>query len=380
MLLLLAFCGTTTAVMAQTEEGFPALMNRVVTNGFWDNWFVDAGVTHLSSYSSQEHGLGLKKNPFWTGRRNWGAELSVGKWATPIFGMRMKGQLNWATQVNSITDPENPTYNQYSLSFQPMINLTNLFGGYKARWWEVSLYGGAGFLHNTSIDEIYALAEVGVMNTWNVTKRFHINLDVYGRMGKGAMDGNEISTKDSRFGSRDLQLGFSAGIGVNLGKVGWDRIPDMDAILAKHKNQIAALNATIAGLETENADVKRKLARKPKEKEVVRHVTEFASTNASVFFNIGESVIVNRKDLVNVKQMADYAKVNDKTVVVVGYADSATGSASYNQKLSKMRAQAVAAELEKMGIAKNKIEIIAQGGVAELNPVSYNRRADVILR
>ncbi len=380
MLLMLAFCGLTTSVMAQTEESYPTLKKQVVTNSFWDNWFIDAGVTHLSSYSSQEHGLGLKKNPFWTGRRNWGAELSVGKWATPVFGMRLKGQFAWATQVNSVTGPENPTYNQYSLSFQPMLNLTNLFGGYKPRCWEISLYGGAGFLHNTTIDGISTLFDVGVVNTWNVTERFHINLDIYGRMGERDMDGDKRCSGKTRFSQRDLQLGFSAGVGVNLGKVGWDNAPDMDAILANHKSQLAALNGTIAGLEAENADLKNKLAQKPKEVEVVKYVTEFVCNNASVFFNINKSVIASKKDLVNVKQVVENAKAHNKTIVVTGYADSATGSAEYNQKLSEKRAQAVAAEIEKMGVSKDKIEIVGQGGVADLNPVSYNRRAIVSVK
>lgn len=378
MMMLLAFCGFASAAMAQTEQ-YPTLKHKVVTNGFWDNWFVDAGVTHLSSYSSQEHGLGLKKNPFWTGRRNWGAELSVGKWATPVFGMRLKGQANWATQVNSVTGPLNPTYNQYSLSMQPMINLTNLFGGYKPRCWEVSLYGGAGIQHNTTTNSLSSILDLGVMNTWNITKRFHINLDIYGRMGERDMDGVGTVTKSNRLGRRDLNVGFSAGVGVNLGKVGWDNAPDMDAILANHKNQLAALNGTISGLEAENADLKNKLANAPKGGQT-KTVTEFASTTASVFFNINKSDIASKKDLVNVKQLAEYAKANNKTIVVTGYADSKTGSAAYNQKLSERRAQTVADELVKMGVDSSKIEVVGQGGVADLTPVSYNRRAVVGLK
>ncbi len=379
MMMLLAFCGLGTVAMAQNAQEYPTLKNKVVSNGFWDNWFIDAGVTHLSSYSNTEHGLGLKKNPFWTGRRNWGAELSVGKWATPVFGMRLKGQANWASQIVSEYGPDNTTYNQYSLSMQPMINLTNLFGGYKPRWWEVSLYGGAGFLHNTSKGAMSPILDLGLFNSWNVTKRFHINLDIYTRMGDGNMDGLSGSANGSRLKARDLQVGFSAGVGVNLGKVGWDNAPDMDAILANHKAQIDALNSSIAGLEAENADLKNKLARRPKEPQI-KTVTEFASTSSSVFFNINKSVIASKKDLVNVKQLAEYAKANNKTVVVTGYADSKTGSAAYNQKLSERRAEAVANELVKMGVERSKIETVGQGGVADLTPFSYNRRAVVTLK
>ncbi len=373
-------------MMAQTEESYPTLKHGYIANSFWDNWFIDAGVSHLAFYSDQEHGQGLNKDPFWTGRRSWGFEISLGKWVTPGFGLRVKGQGAWGTQVNGPTGSPynlatregNPTFNQWSMSVQPMLNLTNLFGGYKQRWWEISIYGGAGFIRNNDCDAIAPLFEVGVFNTWNITKRFHINLDVYARMADSNFDGYEQERYQHKIVDRDNIIGFSAGIGVNLGKVGWDKAPDMDAILANHKAQIDALNATIAALEAENADLKKKLAEKPKE--VVKTVTEFATTSVSVFFNINKSEIASRKDLVNVKELAEYAKANGKTVVVTGYCDSATGSVEYNQALSERRAETVVNELVEMGVDRDKIEASGQGGVADLEPYPYNRRVIVSLK
>lgn len=382
MLMLLAFCGLGTAAMAQTTSEVPTMKHRVVQNGWWDNWFIDLGVTHLSSYSDTEHGLGLKKNPFWTGRRNWGGEISVGKWATSAFGLRLKAQMGGLSQIVSSYGPDNTSKMQFSVELQPMLNLTNLFGGYKRRVWEVNFYGGFGVIDMYEDKNMSMIASVGLMNTWNVTKRFHINLDIYTRLAEKDMDGLQAPKHASNvIKNRDSQVGFSAGIGFNLGKVGWEKAPDMDAILANHKAQIDALNGTISGLEAENADLKNKLARRPKDTNTVtKTVTEFATTSSSVFFNINKSVIASKKDLVNVKQLADYAIANNKTVVVTGFADSKTGSAAYNQKLSEARAKAVAAELVKMGVAEDKIETVGQGGVADLTPVSYNRRAVVTLK
>ncbi len=382
LMLLLAFCGLTTTMMAQSEESYPTLKHGFISNGFWDNWFIDAGVTHLSFYSDQEHGAGLNKNPFSTVRRSWGGELSVGKWATPVFGLRVKGQFAWGTAVISepvLGYPTSPTFHQFTISIQPMVNLTNLFGGYKQRWWEISFYGGAGFMRNCSADAYSPVVNAGLFNSWNVTKRFHINLDIYGQLGDANLDG--VTASVSRHGmvkSRDCQFGVSAGIGVNLGKVGWQKAPDMDAILANHRAQLNELQNMIAALEAENADLKRKLAEKPTE--VVKTVTEFATTNSSVFFNINKSEIASKKDLVNVKELADYAIANNKTVVVTGYADSATGSPEYNQALSERRAETVADELVNMGVSRDNIEASGQGGVADLEPVSYNRRVIVSLK
>ena len=109
-------------------------------------------------------------------------------------------------------------------------------------------------------------------------------------------------------------------------------------------------------------------------------VEKFSATPVSVFFNINKSKIASRKDLVNVKEMAEYAKANNKKIVVTGYADSKTGSSSFNQQLSEKRAKAVADELVKMGVSRDNIVIEAKGGVNDLSPFSYNRRVLVKLQ
>lgn len=396
--MLLAFCGLATFAMAETTtESYPTLKHQVVTNGFWDNWFIDLGATHLSFYSSQEHGSEYhKKNPFWPGRRSWGAELSVGKWATPVFGLRAKVQGGWGTQVNfqswdaPYVKGGNPTFHQINFGLQPMINLTNLFAGYKPRVWNIILYGGAGAMVNLGRtgdeydDPTYwsPLLTVGVLNTFNITKRLHLNLDVYGNMGDTNLDGNTKQKSEPRiFGTRDLQLGVSAGLGVNLGKVGWDNAPDMDAILANHKAQLDALNASLAGLEAENAALKNKLAnQKPTTKEVVKTVSEFKTNSASVFFNLNKWNIASKKDLIDVQELAQFAKENGKKVVVTGYADSKTGNASWNQTLSEKRAETVKKALVDMGVKEEDIEVSGQGGVNIVSPYPYNRRVTVSLK
>lgn len=392
--MLLAFCGLTSFAMAAEEtESYPTLKHQVVTNGFWDNWFIDLGVTHLSFYGDQEVGVTPKtnKNPFWPGRRSWGGEISIGKWATPVFGMRVKGQAAWGTQVNldwsapTYVAGSNPTFKQFNVSLQPMVNLTNLFAGYKPRVWNISIYGGLGMMGNLTGEDSYSMMiSGGLFNTFNVTKRFHINLDLYTNYLPEHSDGKEGGTGGAailRCG--DLQFGVSAGVGVNLGKVGWSNAPDMDAILTNHKNQIDALNASIAGLEAENASLKDKLKNQPKPtatKEVVKTVTEFQATSASVFFNINKSTIASKKDLVNVQELANFAKEHGKKLVVTGYADSKTGSAAYNKTLSEKRAEAVKKALVDMGVSASDIETVGQGGVADLTPYSYNRRAVVTMK
>ncbi|MDE6448779.1 MAG: OmpA family protein, partial [Muribaculaceae bacterium] len=61
--------------------------------------------------------------------------------------------------------------------------------------------------------------------------------------------------------------------------------------------------------------------------------------------------------------LAEYLKANpDMSVVLQGYADKGTGTAEYNQSLSKRRAQAVYDALtKKYGINGNRLSIDAEG-------------------
>ncbi len=377
-LLLLIAGMSITATAQETTTEIPTKKHRVVTNGFWDNWFIDFGYDYLSAYSNQEHGMGVSGNPFSNKRGAHGFDVSIGKWATPSFGMRAKFQAAWAKQVNTNNADSNPLYNQVSLAFQPMINLHNLFAGYKPRVWNIIAYGTAGWLHNCDYSSESFLLGAGILNQFNITKRFHINVDIYANAGDPDMDGsNSRGGETALFQSRDWVIGWSVGCGFNLGKVGWDNAPDVDAIMAMNKAQVDALNASLADSQAENDRLQNLLKN---QKPVTNVVSDCVATRASVFFNLNQSKIASKKDLVNVKEIAEYAIANNRTVVVTGYADSNTGSAEYNQALSQRRADAVAAELVKMGVNKDKIETAAKGGVNDLDPFSYNRRATVILK
>lgn len=374
LMLLLAIAVMSVGANAQktTATEIPTQKHKIITNGFWDNWFIDFGGDFISNYSNQE--VGVSNNPFSFDRGNFAFDVSVGKWATPSFGMRVKIGAAWATQVN--TPEDNPLYNQLQVSAQPLLNLHNLFAGYKPRVWNTIIYGSVGYHRNFDKSDNAFLVGAGWLNTFNVTKRFHINVDLYANMLEGDADGK--SDGWGAYTHNDWQIGWSIGCGFNLGKVGWDNAPDVDAIMAMNKAQLDALNASLAAQQAEN-DRLQALIKNHKCPEA-KQVTEVVTTSASVFFNINKSRIASKKDLVNVKELAECAKANGKTIVVTGYADAKTGSAEYNQALSERRAKAVAEELVKMGVSCDKIEVVGKGGVKDLTPISYNRRVVVTLK
>lgn len=378
LMLMLALVGISSAAMAQTEQEIPTLKNTVQTNGFWDNWFVTVGGSYNAHYSSQEQDLPV--DLFSAYRRCWNLELTIGKWFSPIFGVRIKGAGVWGKQVNMSVPgrpTDSPCINQWEISAQSMLNLNNLFCGYKPRVWNISPYLGVGVGHHMAHGGAYSpLVQFGINNQFNLCKRVFVNLDIYYQLADAPYDGKRERAGSTHFFSeRDNKVGASLSLGVNLGKVGWTNAPDLAAINALNAAQLAALNEQLAEQENENARLKSVLAKPLPTNEVVRTVKEVSATPVSVFFNIGRDNVASKKDLVNVQALVDAAKANGNKLVITGYADSKTGSAAYNQALSERRANAVADAIVAMGFDRNNIEVKGVGGVTDLTPISYNRRA-----
>jgi len=217
----------------------------------------------------------------------------------------------------------------------------------------------------------------GVLNTFRVSNKVGINFELGWNYAEEDFDGISAGKGSRIWGGKDNRLYAEVGLTFNLGKATWEKTPDVDAIKALSQSQIDALNAQLNDANAENARLKNLLAEKKDEAPAT--VKNYSNAPMSVFFNINKATVASRKDLVNVKGLADYAKENNANLVVTGYADSATGSAPYNQKLSERRAETVANELVKMGVSRDQITTEGKGGVNDLSPVSYNRRATVKL-
>ena len=373
LLIALAFAGFSMSSMAQ--EADPTLKYSVATNSFWSNWFIQVGVDWNAWYSNEEHGLGLARSPFKDFRSNPGASIAIGKWFTPGIGLRTKLSGIWG---KAVTDDNNDgNCNKYwTLNEHVLFNLSNMLCGYNPnRVWNFIPFAGAGLTRSMSYNTYAMNYSIGILNTFRVSKHVGINLELgWDRMEEDG-DGIAVANGDRGWDSHDNKLYAEVGLTFNLGKASWDKTPDVDAIKALSQAQIDALNAQLNDANAENARLKKLLAEK--KDEAPKNVKEFVNTPVSVFFNINRYNIASKKDLVNVKGLAEYAKDNDANLLVTGYADSATGKAAYNQKLSEKRANTVANELVKMGVSRDKITTEAKGGVNDLSPISFNRRATV---
>ncbi len=392
LLIVLAFATVSMAAMAQEEE--PTAKYSVATRSFWANWYIQANFNWSAFYSNQEHGEGLSKSPFKGFRSAPNFSIAIGKWFTPGVGLRTKFYGVWGENVGysslfkegKVSDgSRSETIHEWSLHEQAVFNISNILCGYNAtRVWNMSIFFGAGIDRNCSFDK-YAMAySLGLISQWRLCKAVSINLEggwLYKEHDADGTPGDNWNYKDAAFfDTHDHQFYLEVGFTFNLGVSTWNKVPDVDAIRNLYQAQIDALNAQLADALAENARLKELLANQKPAETVTQVVKEYAATPSSVFFNIGKSNIASQKDLVNVKAIAEYAKDNNANILVTGYADSATGKPEYNQTLSEKRAEVVADELVKMGVSPDNIETVAKGGVADLSPVSYNRRVTVELK
>ncbi len=385
-LMILAFASVSMASMAQED---PTLKYSVATNSFWQNWFVQVNASWNAFYSNEEKGADFAKGPFKDFRSAPGFSVAVGKWFTPGLGLRTKfAAMNGRSVISENKDANDIKF--WNLQEQALFNLSNMLCGYSdTRVWNFIPYAGVGITRNCSYNTYELASSLGLLNTWKLSKRVLLNLDLgftmcgddfEGRLGSkryvdlGGKGGEPSPSNHDRWFTAELGLTF------NLGRVGWDKTPDVDAIKALSQSQIDALNAQLNDANAENARLNGRLREalaNQKPAETPKAVREFVTTPVSVFFNLDKTNIASQKDLVNIEGVAKYAKENNTNLLVTGYADSATGKPDHNQWLSDERAKTVAEELVKMGVSRDKIETVGKGGVDELSPISFNRRATV---
>ena len=383
VLLFLLLIGLSNGVMAQAEVS--GEKHSVATNSFWANWFVQANVVGSSFWGSQEQQSVKFSKLTKDYRTNLGFSIALGKWFTPGLGLRTKFNGVWGRSI--ISEDKSLNASKYwTLQEQVLFNLSNMLMGYnEQRVWNFIPYAGGGIGRNMSYG-CYALGfSVGLLNTFRISPKVAFNFDInYGSYepsfdGFSAGGDSKLSLK-----GRDRVINVELGLTYRLGKSTWKSTPDIDAMQALSQSEIDALNAQLADLMAENERLGEELANAeqqaaPAPQEPVT-ITKVVAAPVSVFFNLNKAVISSQRDLQNVAALVAVAKEQGAKLVVTGYADSQTGSAERNRQLSEQRAEAVVAELLKMGVSRDQIEIVAAGGVDTLTPTPYNRRATVEIK
>ena len=367
------------AVMAQDEA--PAERHSVSTNSFFSNWFFQANVAGSAFYSNTESGRGYSKSPLKDFRNNLGFSVALGKWFTPGIGLRTKFNGAWGRAVIS-EDKGINAMKYWTLNEQVLFNLSNMLYGYSdTRVWNFIPYAGGGVGRNMSYNTYAMGLNAGILNQWRLSRKVAFNLDVSFGIYEPDFDGvlKSGTGQKRNFNTKDRVLNVELGLTYNFGKGTWKKTPDLDAIYALYQSEIDAVSAQLADAYAENDELREQLSHGDQMLDGPGMIHYVPQPLAFSFFFDRGSAMLNASDKVNLQEIARLFKQRSPQITIEGYADSNTGNADLNRDLSIRRAEAVATELEGMGVDRGYMTITAKGGVDMLTPPENNRRVVVTL-
>lgn len=285
----------------------------------------------------------------------WGARIAVNAWQSKG-GSKINGtKYDWK-------------YNYVAPMVDATLNLTNLFGGFKAnRLVDLTLFAGIGANIGFNNDEAWTAngdilaqqfptyGEDYMQYLWDGSKaRFvgragiDVDFNVCERVAIGLeLSANTLSDKynSKKAGNSDWYFNGLIGAKVNLGKT------------TKQKTVPAKVQ------------IVEKIVEKPVEKIVEKIVyrdriveKKAEPLRREIFFTIRATQIV-KEEMAKVEEIANYLKANPNAkVVITGHADKGTGNTAINKNLSEKRAKIVADTLvKKFGIAESRISYEAKG-------------------
>lgn len=155
--------------------------------------------------------------------------------------------------------------------------------------------------------------------------------------------------------SNDLLAQLRAGLTFDLGKNDWEAIEPMDYAL------LNTLQSEVNALRAQNAELSKRPVRCPDCPEPKTIIEKKPSITNAVNFRIGKWR-VDRNQMINIYNAAEFAKSNNAPLVVTGYADARTGTPAYNMQISEKRAREVARILtEEYGVPSSLITIEYKG-------------------
>lgn len=301
--------------------------------------------------------------------------ISLGKYITPTWGIR--GQVNgiWQSLCLQEIGYHEHNKNYVGANIDAMVNLSSLFAGANPnRFFEV--YGFVG-------------PQLSVAKSANVVYTYDGNT------------GERTGVSTSGEAKAKARIGASAGLGLkfNLNNKWAIDVEARGAIapsifgnISDHRKAegtgmiTAGVSYTFGGKKfakvedrvVEKEVIKEVVREVPKEvvKEVIKEVPSAAEV--AIFFKIGKAKI-SPEGMVNVQLMAKAIKANPNAKYkIAGFADKATGSASFNQTLSEKRAQAVYDALVAEGVKESQLEKVAMGGTDNMFGKNYLNRVVIL--
>ncbi len=384
MVLCAAFAVNTYAQESNEAPAKKPSNKGFVTNGFWDNWEISAG------FGATYEGIALGKD-YGKAAKTIGWELngSLTKWFHPIWGVR--GQLQGGV-TRGFASPTATARRMTTFLFahaDAMMNFSNWVGGYR----EDRVYYAVPFLgfgyqvqglgqDSQSNNQEWA-ATIGLLNKFRVCNCVDINLELKGwlydekdhilsRGGKAITAFSATVGATYRFGKRDFERKGAATVIGDMVVEG----PDAAAYAALLAEKDEALAAAAAEAEALREAAKKK----PVEVIVEKKTDVYVGGKMVVFFGLGRTDISNNQQKIALDLKADQIKNGPATKIytIEGHADSKTGSAATNMRISEARAKSVYDYLVKMGVNPEQLQYKGVGDKAEPFTTAETNRVAII--
>jgi len=333
-----------------------------------DNWFINiSGGAQVYNISNSYSGVSFSD------RIGFIPALAVGKWFSPYWGVRLKGQ--GLTTVNSYAQETSGSYFQQGIDYlnvhlDAMWNLANYWGVYSpTKLFNFTPYVGMGWAHRFKLDDnatipvSYQVASDyrrfsdafsfngGIQFGFRLSNRVNLDFDL------GVTFLGDYFDRINQKGENDNIFSAMGGFTFKLGKTTFDEVEPMDYGL------INDLNGKINALRQENELLSKRPVSCPECPPVAPTIikNEINYVPNVVFFRLNSSKI-DANQQISVYNTANFVNETKQKINVVGYADKGTGTSKYNMGLSEKRAKAVAKELTtKYNVPSEKITIEWKG-------------------
>jgi outer membrane protein OmpA-like peptidoglycan-associated protein len=335
-----------------------------VRNSAGSNWFTHLGAGVQTIFGDYDNKTNIPE------RITFFPTLSAGKWISPYWGFRLKGQGGPLHKLES--DGVNRVENRYyNIHLDALWNIANYWGVYSPqKSFHMAPYIGLGYgrrlqpKNNIPADAL--LVNGGFRFGFRLNKRIHLDFDLGLAVAPDYFDGMTAGTQN------DLIAALSGGLTFNLGKTTFDPFIPYNAEL------VTALNEEVNKLRKDNRVLSKRpgaCPECPESPNVNPEVSNEINLVPNVVFFRLNSAKVNENQQLSIYNTAEFLKSYGEKVRIVGYADRQTGTDAYNLKLSEKRAKAVAKELvSKYNIPSQKIVIEWKGSEEQPYPENnWNR-------
>lgn len=366
-----------------------------VSNGFWDNWEISAGLGGGTAFSNSGN-LGS-----WGDRFGFEGNLSLTKWLHPVVGVR--GQLQGGWFNNFDADLGKLKWPYLFVHTDVMVNASNWIGGYREdRAWYAVPFAGFGYLASNFTDKSQQKSlsgtnqefafTAGLLNKFRLSPAFDFNIELKGLMAKSEICPASVS------GAYMFGFTATAGITYRFNQRNWQRgVPGYTAEdIRAFQDAVAAGNAALEASKAENARLNEELAAAQaaaKEAETAaaeaeakaaaeaKKVNTSSSPTSIIFYDYSMSKLT-AKDKTRLELTADLIKngPKDRVYTIQGHADQQTGTPAGNKRVAENRAKNVYNYLIKCGVNPKQLTYEGLGNEPDVYKNIQKANRSVIIK